>query len=350
MTMSKSMRRHQETRRFLFGFGESKDDETRRIDRFETIFQYMKKLEREGKIGSDDLLLEIIQSHDTLQSVDDVLIDRLEQLASSSSSSEEETASSSSDSSPEISYKDIGSDTSSSSPSSSTQSFGADAGKGQPGLTYEQALKVEREALQKLSEGQASMALMAIKNMPGVSLGMRWQQMNGILLGTQLQCITPLGFSNDQAGILAYTNYCASYANSPKNKELKDAMMERWDYAMEHAFGVTDKKPMDVDTARSYTKDLFEGVSDPNFLDRLNAIFQKYGDIKPDDMGQAMKLQSELFPLMFEIQTSVAEKYGYVGDQEYVMAQRALMDHSTDPMVYENTQKMHQVLFSKFGM
>ena len=362
MTMSKSMRRHQETRRFLFGFGESKDDETIDISRYEKIFQYMKKLEREGKIGSDDLLLEIIQSHDTLQSVDDVLIDpdwsssrrrprprsrrrprprsrrrprprpRPRRTASST-----ETASSSSDASPEKSYKDIGSDTSSSSPSS-TQSFGADAGKGQPGLTYEQALKVEREALQKLSEGQASMALMAIKNMPGVSLGMRWQQMNGILLGTQLQCITPLGFSNDQAGILAYTNYCASYANSPKNKELKDAMMERWDYAMEHAFGVTDKKPMDVDTARSYTKDLFEGVSDPNFLDRLNAIFQKYGDIKPDDMGQAMKLQSELFPLMFEIQTSVAEKYGYVGDQEYVMAQRALMDHSTDPMVYENTQ------------
>ena len=200
MTMApKSMRRHQEIRS-LFGFGESSDDSIDSERRYEKMFQYMKKLEREGRIGSDDLLLEILQSHDTLQSVDDVLIDRLEQLASSSSPSppvQEEQ---------EKSYKDIGNDsqTSSSSSSSSSSSFGADAGKGQPGLTYEQALQVERESLQKLSQGQASMALMAIKNMPGVSLGMRWQQMNGILLGTQLQCITPLGFSNDQAGILAY--------------------------------------------------------------------------------------------------------------------------------------------------
>jgi len=337
------VRRHQETRRYLFGFGNSSSsDSDDNVERVDKLFKYMKKLEREGRIGNDDLLLEILKSHNTLESVDNVLIDRLEQLASSpprepvKTDPIEET-------NPEKSYKDIGNDT-------KTTSFNADSGTGQPGLTYEQALQVEKEALDKLASTQPRMALMAIKNMPGVSLGMRWQQMNGVLLGTQLQCITPLGFSNDQAGILAYTNYCASFANSPENKELKDLMMKRWDYAMEHAFGVTEKKPMTVDTARSYTKDLFEGVSDTNFLDRLNAIFEKYGDIKPDDMGEAMKLQAELFPLMFEIQTSVAEKYGYVGDQEYVMAQRALMDHSTDPMVFENTQKMHQVLFSKFGM
>lgn len=335
------------TRRFLFGFGEEKNDVSDNRGG-ESLFKYMKKLEREGRIGKDDLLLTLLKSYDTLDSVDSVLIDRMNQLADAPSQQKEESTKS---------YKDIGSENENEENTTSTttttttnqQSFGANAGKDQPGLTYEQALQVEKDALDKLASGQPRMALMAIKNMPGVSLGMRWQQMNGILLGTQLQCITPLGFSNDQAGILAYTNYCASFANLPENKELKNLMMQRWDYAMEHAFGVTEKKPMDVNTARSFTKDLFEGVSNTDFLDRLNAIFQKYGDIKPDDMSQAMQLQGELFPLMFEIQTSVAEKYGYVGDQEYVMSQRALMDHSTDPMVFENTQKMHQVLFSKFG-
>lgn len=343
------------TRRSLFGFGDDKTADGGN-KQHNVLWAYLQRLKRQDRLGSDDLLHGVLDnSADSFLKVDDALVERMQQLASLPDGDTKDVYDAKAGDAPTaVDVERVEPEVTPS--SQGQQQRNETLANNQPGLTPSQALKTEREILERLKTAQSRMALMAIKNVPNLTLDVRWQQMMGVLLGTQAQAIAPLGFTQDQHGLLTYTTYRNSLAASPGNETLRKAMGDCWDYCLEIAFGVTETKAMTTEVARQFTADVHDRMTDDAFMKRIDAVFEKHG-VEPgfnamssqENTDTMMKVQAELFPLMFEAQIDVAEKHGYGGDEGYVMSQRALMDHANDPKVQENTNKMQTTLFKRLG-
>ena len=304
-------------------------------------------------MGSDDILMEALESK-RLGDVDTALVERIVQIGSHEDDAEANAKVVAEDPATKEKTKiveETPTKKEETTTTTSSASTGPLPGEGQPNLTVEQAIQIEREVVERMKTAQPRFALMSVKN-SGLNLAMRWQQMAGVMFGVQAQAIPTIGFTADQQGLMTYNGYLGALQDAPENSALRDAVAAKWDFATEIAFGVTEKKPMTREVAGQFCRDMTDRMTTPEFMNRIDKEFAKFGDlskIPKEDTETHLKIQTALCPLVFEVQLEVSKTHGYDGDGGYVQAQRALMDHTSDPLVSSETQRMWQVLFQRFN-
>lgn len=198
-------------------------------------------------------------------------------------------------------------------------------------------LQAQQKIVQSLKQHESEVH--CIRNHQG-NLIEKWQDFLGVILPIQMAVIQDYGYAPNLDGLQAFN---ADYIKaSTENAELKAINEQKWQFLFEKAFGLTETKQIDLETARKIIDDIAEVMTSSAFLKRLEDVVSAL----PGEPGILEKRQA-LLTILLPAHMSVMEKYGFQGEAGYIQAQHALMDHMGDADIQEKSHHAQAVVFDK---
>jgi hypothetical protein len=201
----------------------------------------------------------------------------------------------------------------------------------------EQLLTIQKENLAKLHALQDT--LVALRTHPG-SLMEKWQQLLQIVLGVQLEVMKRHGLVTDQNTLSRFNDAYAQRAQG--SAELATLNKEKWLFIFDKAFGIREFKELSLPDARRLIADIVEAMTAPAFLQTVDA---RVAALPPS--ASLIERRQAILTVLFPLHLSVMAKHGFPGEEGYIQAQRALMDHYSDPIIAQSAARAQAVVFHR---
>lgn len=203
--------------------------------------------------------------------------------------------------------------------------------------TDEHLLTIQKESLAKLRALRDTLA--ALRTHSG-SLMEKWQQLLQIVLGAQLEVMKRHGLVTDQASLSRFNDAYAQRAQS--SAELATLNKEKWLFIFETVFGMRDFRELSLPDARRLIAAIVEAMTAPAFLQTVDASLAA---LPPS--ASLIERRQAVLTVLFPLHLSVMAKQGFPGEEGYIQAQRALMDHYSDPVIAQSASRAQALVFHR---
>lgn len=203
-----------------------------------------------------------------------------------------------------------------------------------------------REALEEMNQEiyAAEGELKKIQSMQG-SLIEKWQHFIGIILPIQMGVAHERGYGEGQPGL---SNFNAELLRfSQDNAELRRLNREKWDFLFRVAFGMTTHQTASLEETKKIVTEITEAMTSSEFLKKVEALAEEYPDTESDE-----ERRKQVLTILLPLHMSVLEKYGFKGEEGYIAAQGALMDHyfSFDDEIRRKINDAQEEVFHHAGL
>jgi len=200
-----------------------------------------------------------------------------------------------------------------------------------------QLLQAQQEVLQSLKSRETE--IKKIRTFEG-NLIEKWQAFLGIILPIQMEAIGKFGYEESMDGLQQFNaDFLIESANDAELKRINDG---KWEFLFNEAFGLKEVRSIDLETARKMINDIATEMISDRFLKKLEDLV---GELPSD--ADIVRKRKELLTLLLPVHMSVMESFGFEGEQGYLQAQRALMDHMADPEIQRKSLEAQRVVFDK---
>ncbi len=164
------------------------------------------------------------------------------------------------------------------------------------------------------------------------SLAERWMEMIGIVLPIQKEVIAEYGFTPDQEGLLKFNHQQGCEAQ-------KEAL---WKDLLEVSFGVSGTVEISDERVLEMLEAVACGMEEEEFLSAVECATK--------DVEGLVAKRARVLELMIPMQMKVIERFGFKGDEGYILFQRTLADHAHRPEVSARSRQVQTKLFSRAGL
>jgi len=207
-------------------------------------------------------------------------------------------------------------------------------------LTHDQITQALKDIHKSVQEHKEALAEIRIDQRV---IHERWQAFMGVFLPLQLEVVGPLGFSKDQPGLFEFNRQVSRAALD--SKEVAQAKKELWDFLMKVSFGITEFPSLELDEARSLMMDITDALISELFLAKVDELRESF-----THDTSLQERQKKLTQLIVPLQALIMRRYGFEGDLGYIRAQRALSDHTHDPLIKEQMELGYHLVFERAGL
>lgn len=207
-------------------------------------------------------------------------------------------------------------------------------------VSVEKFYDSQQTVLEKLKAKQDVLAKIKAAQYP---LIVKWQMLLSVLLPIQFEEVKKLGFTNEQSALIDFNGQLMHYQQTDqKLKALSDA---KWNYIFEQAFDIKEIQAVTQEQALALIKDITSEMMSEHFL---SSVDQFMGKLDPN--MQVLEKRQALLSILIPMQMNVMARHGFVGEQGYVQAQKALMDYMHEPKMIEMASKAQMALFTRAGI
>lgn len=200
--------------------------------------------------------------------------------------------------------------------------------------------QVQENVFDRLQARQADLEAIRASSLPLVN---KWQIFLSVILPLQLEVIEEFGLGSDQAALAHYNEQYLQ--QSLHDEALRALNAQKWEYLLQHAFGLEEFQEISLDQARSLAHDIVDAMGSESFLLEVDRVMNAL----PADASMLQRRQKLLMVLM-PLHMSVMEAHGFIGEEGYIQAQRALMDFYHDPIILEQVSRAQGILFKRAGL
>ena len=174
------------------------------------------------------------------------------------------------------------------------------------------------------------------------SLIEKWQRFLGVILPVQIMVIRKHGYAGNQKGLSEFNERLMNELGSdPELKKINDA---KWVFLFEKTFGMSEVKTMTLEEAQNLTRDIADAMGDESFLKEVDTAVASMNE------APMLERRQKLLDVLLPIQMGVMAQHGFIGEEGYVQAQRAMMDYFYDPVVVSEAQRAQETLFKRAKM
>jgi len=167
----------------------------------------------------------------------------------------------------------------------------------------------------------------------------KWQRFLGVILPIQIMVIRKHGYAGNQKGLAEYNQWLSE--ESAKDPALKKVNDDKWLYLFQTAFGFSEIKSISLEEAQKMTREIADEMTAEPFLQEIDRVV---GSLKE---GSMIERRQRLLDVLLPVQMKVMERYGFMGEEGYVQAQRAMMDYFFDPVVVAEAQRAQDTIFKR---
>lgn len=206
-------------------------------------------------------------------------------------------------------------------------------------LSREGLILAQKEIVVRLIE--ARVRLTEVLQLKG-SILEKWQHMIGIVLPIQCKVIQKLGFPEGQLGLAQFNKQLITL--SKNDPELAALNEEKWRVVFQSAFNLSESRTISLKEARKLIDEITSAMVSDEFL---TAIDRAIGDLKN---AEPVTIRQKLLEILIPLHMKVIIKYGFEGDNGYVLMQKALMDYFHDPFIAKQSAYAQEVVFRRAGL
>lgn len=158
------------------------------------------------------------------------------------------------------------------------------------------------------------------------SISSKWQKFIELIIPIQFSEIRKLLYSGNQDG---FSKFSIDVMQASKaNAKLKELNEEKWKFLLENAFGISEYKEVTLEKAQQMIKEIAESMQTSSFLQQVDKLATAgYGALP------MVEKRKGILNLLMPLYISVFKKYGFEGENAYVVGQRALLDYHSDPFI-----------------
>ncbi len=204
-------------------------------------------------------------------------------------------------------------------------------------IGVEKFYESQQKVLDELKAKQETLAKIKAIDYP---LIVKWQMMLGVLLPIQFEQVKKLGFTNEQTALIEFNAQLMHYQHT--DEKIKALNAEKWNYIFEQAFDMKTVQSMSQAQALALIKDISQEMTSEAFLGQVDQFMAKLDPNMP-----LMEKRQAILSLLIPVQLNVMTKHGFPGEQGYVQAQKALMEHMHEPQMIEMATKAQMTLFTR---
>lgn len=204
-------------------------------------------------------------------------------------------------------------------------------------LTLDQFFDIQSELMDEIKNQEAKLMMIRGLDQP---IAIKWQAFIGIILPLQILTIAKHGFSADQKGLSNFNDQLMKL--NQEHELLHSLNQKKWEYLLEKAFGINQVEKVSLAEARALINEISEEMMAEEFLQVVDQIALLFA-------GEETLTQrrQKLLEVIFPLHMRVMEKHGFEGDDGYIKAQRAIMEHYYDPQIMEMAAKAQNVVFKR---
>lgn len=207
-------------------------------------------------------------------------------------------------------------------------------------LSIEKFYEIQQKVLDDLKAKQDTFEKIKKAEYP---LIVKWQMMISVLLPVQFEHIKNLGFKNDQTALIEFNSQLMNYQqHDQKLKDLNDA---KWNFIFEHAFNMSTVQKISQEEAVALVKDISNEIMSDYFLSQVDQFMATV-----DPKLSLIEKRQSLITILMPLQMHVMAKHGFVGEEGYVQAQKALIEYLHNPEMLETATKAQMALFKRAGL
>lgn len=190
-------------------------------------------------------------------------------------------------------------------------------------------IKAEQKTLNSLRDGEQNIVE-------------KWHDFLGVMLPIQMETIKAYGYDADQTGLSDFNEQLT--AACLEDEELKTMNQDKWHFIFKEAFGVDNVPELSGEQARDLVKKIADAMMSDEFL---NEVKESIAEMEENSL---IARRQKLITLLLPLHQSVIESHGYEGDLGYVQAQKGLIDHYSDPVIIELSNKAQATVFEACGI
>lgn len=169
----------------------------------------------------------------------------------------------------------------------------------------------------------------------------KWLKFIEFFLPLQMEVIQQFGFANDQKGLSEFNTVFTRYQS--KNDALRQINQTKWIYIYENCFGINSAtQSISLETAKRLVCDIVKDMISEPFLLKIDGLALEF---KEDT--SLIEKRKRILELLTPLHQNVMEKYGFTGDDGYIQAQRALMEHYHDPIITQKASEGQIAVFKR---
>lgn len=206
-------------------------------------------------------------------------------------------------------------------------------------VSIDELFEIQRNILEGIKHQKE--ALHALQNNQQTIIE-KWHDFLGILLPIQMESIQPYGFSTDQLGLSDFNEQLVEAQQS--NEELNAINQEKWQFIFQEGFGLKEVPALSSEEARTLVENIADAMMSEDFLTQVK---ESIASMEEDSL---LARRQKLLTLLLPLHQTVIEKQGYTGDMGYVQAQKGLIEHYSDPVIIELSNKAQATVFEACGL
>ena len=203
-------------------------------------------------------------------------------------------------------------------------------------LSEEEHIKAQEMVMNSLKEKVSD--LNRIRENEAPILG-RWQMFLSIMIPLQMQVASEFGFEKDQKSLSNFNQQFMKCAL--ENPKLKEMNAEKWRFVFKEGFGIENYKEISLEEARSLIKDIADKMMSEQFLTSIDTHFQSSEELS------TLEKRKRLLDILLPVHKLVMEEHGFLGEDGYILAQRALLDYYYDPFIMQMSTQAQKVIFER---
>jgi 8-oxo-dGTP diphosphatase len=206
-------------------------------------------------------------------------------------------------------------------------------------LSHGDLVLAQKEIVSRLAEAKVQLA--EIQQMKG-SILEKWQHMIGIVLPVQYEVIQKLGLPEGQKGLTKFNEQLMTLSRS--DPELAALNEKKWMCIFQYAFSLTELRSISLEEARNLINEISAAMVSNEFLTTIDQAVRELKNAAP------VTVRQKLLELLIPLHMAVIVKYGFEGDNGYVLMQKALMDHFHDPFIIKQSAYAQETVFRRAGL
>lgn len=167
----------------------------------------------------------------------------------------------------------------------------------------------------------------------------KWQRFLGVILPIQIMVIRKHGYVGNQKGLAEYNQRLIAEAD--REPVLKKLNNNKWAYLFEKTFGLSEVRVISLEDAQKMTREIASVMTTHAFLKKID---HAVGSSQERSMFER---RQRLLDVLLPAQMEVMKEYGFVGEEGYIQAQRAMMDYFFDPEIIADAQRAQDIIFKR---
>lgn len=207
-------------------------------------------------------------------------------------------------------------------------------------MNSELFLQVQQTIFDLLKDQEEAFQAIRASDLPLVN---KWQIFLSVILPVQLEVIKEFGFGSDQ---LALAQFNEQYLlQSLQDDRLRELNAQKWEFLLDKTFGLKELQEISLEQAQSLSQDIVDAMLSESFLLEVDRVME----LLPEGASMLLRRQ-KLLEILMPLHMSVMETHGFIGDEGYIQAQRALMDYYHDSLIMECVTRAQMVLFKRANL